>query len=774
MTCYNIKKLSYSNFKYVPTDSPAIFEFSTSNAGSLIILDGPNGYGKTTLFDAIELLLTGKITSFNEGLRSRGKDNYSILANDPQKPMKFAVDFQDNNGNTLHVERQLNYTLDAETNQLTINGKSANTSELQNILHFNQNLFDLGIYISQRESLYFLQNKYKIRGQEVAEILDISFIQGKIDMLQEAKKSLHQRFEDIENAFSKQEKQLTAGIEGLQQQIQIQSQSETQPTYERLFHDCEYAFDKQDIDVSLSFDSLIEVVERLKIFSENYESYQNNCFNLLIDKLLDWNQDDYLALYNRSFIKILKENAQRLNDLNFIQSAAVNLKKGKFPLNCSLYASVGISDILITTLQNLTLQVQTIERQLGNRESALQKIIDSRAKFILTYTEHQRKAELEENICPLCGTKLDNLLSAINIAEGELRQGVSALQQNLLQLKQRQKEAENDILKCFENTLRENQSLILLQNSLDKVKDLDTTQLEQALKQAGVDSFDCGINAFSMEEFLHSLEELLDKLSKIRRPCKTNLSHQDMISFRELHNRFYAGKSKPHSPQHFQRKIEYINFQYSQKNRKKIQDIEKSLETIRAKHTDTEQFYRKKIHTLQTVLDKYKCAQSKYTDAIQQALKVPIFIYGGKIIQNYPLGLGIYAEISNTKIVLKPQNKDDNVYNVLSAGQLNGLALSVLLAVHTVYGKLSGLNILLIDDPLQTIDEVSAISLTDLLAEQLNQGQVMISTHEEQKAKLFQYKFLQSGYDVKSLNMQSIYLEQDVKPLNIQGIDLEQ
>ncbi|UUI59420.1 AAA family ATPase [Aeromonas salmonicida] len=29
---------------------------------SLLTLDGPNGYGKTSIFDAIELLLTGKIS----------------------------------------------------------------------------------------------------------------------------------------------------------------------------------------------------------------------------------------------------------------------------------------------------------------------------------------------------------------------------------------------------------------------------------------------------------------------------------------------------------------------------------------------------------------------------------------------------------------------------------------------------------------------------------------------------------------------------------------
>lgn len=53
-----------------------------------------------------------------------------------------------------------------------------------------------------------------------------------------------------------------------------------------------------------------------------------------------------------------------------------------------------------------------------------------------------------------------------------------------------------------------------------------------------------------------------------------------------------------------------------------------------------------------------------------------------------------------------------------------------------------GLDILLIDDPLQTIDDISAISLADLLTQQ-GIGQIVLSTHEEAKAALLRYKFKQ-------------------------------
>jgi len=74
-----IKSISFSNFKYVAKDRE--IKVDLSNAESLI-MGGPNGYGKSTVFDALELLITGKIRHFNSDLPNKGKENISVLAND--------------------------------------------------------------------------------------------------------------------------------------------------------------------------------------------------------------------------------------------------------------------------------------------------------------------------------------------------------------------------------------------------------------------------------------------------------------------------------------------------------------------------------------------------------------------------------------------------------------------------------------------------------------------------------------------------------------------
>ena len=50
---YTFKSLCIRNFKYITNNKPLKFDFMNSN---IVILDGQNGYGKTTLFDAIEVV----------------------------------------------------------------------------------------------------------------------------------------------------------------------------------------------------------------------------------------------------------------------------------------------------------------------------------------------------------------------------------------------------------------------------------------------------------------------------------------------------------------------------------------------------------------------------------------------------------------------------------------------------------------------------------------------------------------------------------------------
>lgn len=275
---YSISRITYSNFKHIPVETPTSFNFASSVAShSLTILDGPNGYGKTTLFEAIELLLTGEIKSFRGDLKSRGLDDYRLLASDAQHPMVFRVDMKAANGSELHIVRTWTFSSSQASNEITINGVPTSQKELESILSFNKSLFDLGMYISQKESLSFLQNKYKNRGQQVTEILDTSFIDEKLTCLENIKALLTERCDITAQPLEDQCKALNTTQSELKKHIEAVPDDIAQPLYEKLFPDLYLRFDCQDVDVTIPYTAMVEPLEMLKSFSEQYDAYQAEC-----------------------------------------------------------------------------------------------------------------------------------------------------------------------------------------------------------------------------------------------------------------------------------------------------------------------------------------------------------------------------------------------------------------------------------------------------------------------------------------------------------------
>ena len=154
---YTFKSLCIRNFKYITNNKPLKFDFMNSN---IVILDGQNGYGKTTLFDAIEVLVTGKIKHFNPSLQNRKTETLGTLANDVNKDIVISAILSSDFSDEIHVERKLLCKNEFQS-IITLNSQEISQEELYDKFHLSSNMFDIGTYISQSESLDFLQNKYK-------------------------------------------------------------------------------------------------------------------------------------------------------------------------------------------------------------------------------------------------------------------------------------------------------------------------------------------------------------------------------------------------------------------------------------------------------------------------------------------------------------------------------------------------------------------------------------------------------------------------------------
>ena len=82
--------------------------------------------------------------------------------------------------------------------------------------------------------------------------------------------------------------------------------------------------------------------------------------------------------------------------------------------------------------------------------------------------------------------------------------------------------------------------------------------------------------------------------------------------------------------------------------------------------------------------------------------------------------------------------EDGNAAQVLSAAQLNALAVSLFLSLNLE--ERSGLGVALLDDPVQNMDDLNVLSLIDVLRALRTRRQIVLTTHDVVLAQLLQSK----------------------------------
>lgn len=268
---YTFKSLVIRNFKYITDEKPLEFDFSNRN---IVILDGQNGYGKTTLFDAIEILLTGNIKHFNQDLQNRGKETLGTLANNENKDIIISAVLANESINVI-IERKL-LCKEEFKSLILFNDQEIQQEELCQRLQYSLSMFNIGIYISQSQSLDFLQNKYKERKAQVSSLVDNSEINNKIISLKNMEDLLHERVDSEIKEKEHEIKKIEENITHLKNQVEnISINLELPAENIKLFEKESYPFDDVKIDDKSSFDAIITPLRQIGKFIENFDEYLN-------------------------------------------------------------------------------------------------------------------------------------------------------------------------------------------------------------------------------------------------------------------------------------------------------------------------------------------------------------------------------------------------------------------------------------------------------------------------------------------------------------------
>lgn len=754
---YTFKNICIKNFKYITSDKPLEFEFGNCN---IVILDGQNGYGKTTLFDAIEILLTGRIKHFNQNLQNTKKENLGTLANDKNKDIIISAVLSSDIEGELNIERRLLCDKEFDS-MLLLNDKEIEQEDLYDKMKFSLNMFDIGTYISQSESLDFLQNKYKVRKAYVSSLLDNYEMSNKIQTLKKIQESLEERVSletvEKETEIEAAEDKVTA-IEKQMEEISINSELPGEDI--RLFDETEYSFDVIKVDESTTYETIVSPLRQIKKFVENYDEYTKYIDNATVRELLSFSEQVYMALFYNREIALLNEKENLLQKLNKCKQLLENYKEGKWSIDEELFKELEIDNKVIEHLKDLLINQQREQSQLADADNVLAQMMKARRNFINQYNDAVNTGKFNKNKCPLCGTDLEDIEKAVLKTEKFIKNihtdGVKRIE-----------DIEGEITNIFEENISinickffdNNSFLLQIKDSLSGCRTFSTDRLKKLLDKVGISRFSSQKKEeFDINEFSQEYKKILKQLQEKETPNTIVLKEEEIELYKSIHSTYYHNKKPKHTVEQLFSKEQYIAKLFNDKlslrlsvERERVKKLKKEYEEYSTKRDIM-------IETLKSLMSKYEAASKDYQTQLTNAIKIPLLVYSGRIIQNYPLGLGIKAVVKTNQLVFEAASKNGNdVYNILSTGQLNGLSIAFLLAIKNVYGNVDGLDILLIDDPLQTIDDISAISLADLLTQQ-GIGQIVLSTHEDAKAALLRYKFTKAGLSVLEENMQKLYM----------------
>ena len=103
-----------------------------------------------------------------------------------------------------------------------------------------------------------------------------------------------------------------------------------------------------------------------------------------------------------------------------------------------------------------------------------------------------------------------------------------------------------------------------------------------------------------------------------------------------------------------------------------------------------------------------------YEKIVAKQVAIPFYIYSSKVLQTRPDGNGVFLQSAENNRengylrFVSNLNDDHDAWNTMSSGQLSGLVISFMLAMNKVYP--TKLTTILIDDPVQTMDEINLAS----------------------------------------------------------------
>ncbi|RBP04490.1 AAA family ATPase [Rossellomorea aquimaris] len=786
MNSIKISRVYIENFKSIENST-----LSFKNQ-SVTILDGPNGFGKTSIFDVIELIFTGSIRRIKQlkiNVGNRGYDDY-LFAKDQSKSVILKIELEVFDAylnvidkiiigrkiepSSLNRSKKRPFDFDYSVHlledfdmDLTEQNKSSQHTieELIEITDF-ESRFSLYHYIEQEESSHLLKKNEKERMDSISKLFNIESEIKERDIL-----------EKVKNKLSHYKTRLNRGISEITIDFTPAGDEDVQTS------EVEYL---QLINIPSN-----KIVWDQKIIKpldkEQKASYLEELESI---KGLITNFDEFLIETNNERIRGVASKDQRLSALIILghfeeefeqiksnYSLKKTFEKIKFKIENKDIFKDEINWNLVFEHFKPTLSKENLVQKINfikglsintsNLSRIVEKLISTREDLVSKFDEYINSKQIDGNNCPLCGKEWGTYQGLIEQIDNQTVMFKEELDNSSTIIL-------DEINKLYEKCLT--QLAINIEEYIsNSIADTFFNQLQE-YKLLNIDfnaakKFFIGLNIdittyFNKEKnHVNNLSERVERIKEIlySKLSKSKLEYEKYKEYQRVYKNVFANSDeviKDTSIANIDQKKQYIEYMYYMQASElfiKQQRLVKQLEQI-----------DESLNPLNEAIGIYNEKINGYRAKMISEIEIPFYIFSGKIIQNHQRGIGVFIKEEQSDQIDDPQLKSINfvppektahdIMHSFSSGQLSATVLAFSLALNKVYND-RGLGTILIDDPIQTMDEINMASFVELLRNDFSDRQIILSTHEDKISMYIRYKFSKYGHNTNNINVKEEFYQ---------------
>lgn len=795
MMQYQIVNLRVKNFKCF--DNAKFYEFCIDYEKNPIILSGPNGFGKTTFFDAIELIFSKNITRLNTAIENKktnlGKnillnkanvDGYVVLTLKRQENEFLTLFAKISNNNKLEIENSICYgdikkfisTEDLDSFLCNYDNWKDAVDNKTSIKYRAEN-FNVYYYVSQAESVHFLKRTISDRKNAMNVLLKTDFIDERKSVVTDLIGSRNGTSGYVVNdeiiTLENELKNKAIKLKTLSNNI-VQDEIE-KPQYVDLgLYKKDpnlYFWDKENIaEANLSeIKRGVNILDSIISFWENESDYRNYKWNKDISKILKGNSiGDYAdnreyIIDNLISIQTVEQQLEKWDSMIQIYNSTLMFRQGTpDAANYKDEDVVALKKLIpdlkeydFSLIKNISSEIVSLRNTLSTNQKIIDKLSSARNALKNVKNEYDEQG----TACPFCNTKFANVdLLNDGFAEvDKLLQNESGSTGERIALKSNELESEikrvKKIIHPYMDGLDENTINLIVQRKISlKGFISDSGRMANVEKVAEYLANTDYVPQTDRNKMVIDIQRVLSGMIKNiqNTEFESLYDKHEYDNVEKLYGKDITDIKKGLPIETLKKKCRYLKGLVSEKENTEIHTIRKEMKELIIRKAKVTKI-RQQLYKLSKVYDK---AVEEYKNYTLKQLRVPLLIYTGKILQDYQNGLGVFVNNDEMRFVSNGDAKHD-ILNTFSSGQLSGFVLAFLFAMNKQYIKASSddIGFILIDDPVQTMDDINISSLIEVLRNDFANKQIVLSTHEMDKENYILYKFYKYNQVGQSFNV---------------------